>query len=86
MVDDIIGKVQNDFEREVSPDRESIQKGLLSKRPKIGFQDRFSLNASQKYFRVLPILLTCIKLSIVIKTLVLSFLSGHFTHVLLLYI
>ena len=41
----------------------------LSKRPKIGFQDQLSLNAVQKYCRMLPsehsaILSTCIKLPI----------------------
>ena len=55
----------------------------LSKRPKIGFQDQFSLNAGQKYSRMLPdcrmlqwehsaILLTFIKLPFVIKIFVLS--------------
>ena len=49
----------------------------LSKRPKIGFQDQLSLNAGQKYCRMLPlehsaILSTVIKLSFVIKTFVLS--------------
>ena len=50
----------------------------LSKRPKIGFQDQLSLNAGQKYCRMLPlehsaILLTFIKLPFVIKIFVLSF-------------
>ena len=45
--------------------------------PKIGFQDRLSLNAGQKYCRMLQwehpaILLTFIKLPFVIKTYVLS--------------
>ena len=49
----------------------------LSKRPKIGFQDRLSLNADQKYCRMLQgehsaILLTFIKLPFVMKTFVLS--------------
>ena len=44
----------------------------LSKRPKIGFQDQLSLNAGQKYCRMLPlehsaIFSTFIKLPIVIK-------------------
>ena len=44
----------------------------LSKRQKIGFQDQLSLNAGQKYCRMLQgehsaILLTCIKLPFVIK-------------------
>ena len=49
----------------------------LSKRLKIGFQDQLSLNAGQKYCRMLQgehsaILLTLIKLPFVIKTFVLS--------------
>ena len=48
-----------------------------NKRPKIGFQDRLSLNAAQKYCRMLQgehsaILLTFIKLPLVIKIFVLS--------------
>ena len=50
----------------------------LSKIPKFGFQDQLSLNAAQKYCRMLQrehsaILLTSIKLAFVIKTFVLSF-------------
>ena len=41
----------------------------LSRRPKIGFQDQLSLNAGQKYCRIL---LTFIKLPFVIKIFVLS--------------
>ena len=58
---------------------------------KNGFQDQLSLNAGQKYCRMLPlehsaIVLTCIKLPFVIKIFVLSvFLSGCFTQVLLYY-
>ena len=49
----------------------------LSKRPKIGFQDQLSLNAGQKYCRMLQgehsaILSTSIKLPFVIKIFVLS--------------
>ena len=49
----------------------------LSKRPKIGFQDQLSLNAGQKYCRMLQgehsaILLTFIMLPLVIKIFVLS--------------
>ena len=49
----------------------------LSKRPKIGFQDQLSLNAGQKYCRMLQgehsaILSTFIKLPFVFKTFVLS--------------
>ena len=60
----------------------------LTKRPKIGFQDQLSLNAGQKYCRMLPlkhsaILLTFIKLQFVIKIFVCLFLSDHFTQVLL---
>ena len=53
------------------------------------FQDQLSLNAGQKYCRMLQgehsaILSTFIKLPFVIKTFVLSFfLSGRFTQVLL---
>ena len=51
-----------------------------SKRPKIGFQDPLSLNAGQKYCRVLQreysaILSTFIKLSLVIKIFILSILE-----------
>ena len=60
----------------------------LSKRPKDGFQDQLSLNAGQKYCRMLQgehsaILLTFIELPFVIKIFVLSILSGRFTQVLL---
>ena len=60
----------------------------LLKRPKIGFQDQLSLNAGQKYCRMLQrehsaILSTFIKLPFVIKIFVLSILSGLFTQVLL---
>ena len=49
----------------------------ISKRPKIGFQDQLSLNAGQKYCRILQgehsaILSTFIKLPFVMKTFVLS--------------
>ena len=49
----------------------------LKKKTKIGFQDRFSLNAGQKYCRMLPlehsaILLTFIKLPFASKVFVLS--------------
>ena len=55
----------------------------LSKRPKIGFQDRLLLNAGQKYCRMLPlehsaILLTFIKLPFVLKIFVLSFFVWPF--------
>ena len=55
----------------------------LSKRPKIGFQDHLSLNAGQKYCRMLEhsaILSTFVKLHIpiVIKIFVLSILEGPF--------
>ena len=51
-------------------------------------KDHLSLNAGQKYCRMLQgehsaILLTCIKLTFVIKIFVLSFLSGCLRHVLL---
>ena len=53
----------------------------LSRRPKIGFQDKLSHNAGQKYCRILQdsaILSTFIKLPFVIKILVLSFLGWPF--------
>ena len=55
----------------------------LSKRPKIGFQDRLSFNAGQKYCRMLQgehsaILLTFIKLPFVIKIFVLSIIWWPF--------
>ena len=55
----------------------------LSKRPKTGFQDRLSLNAGQKYCRMLQkehfaILPTFIKLPVVIKTFVLSIFEWPF--------
>ena len=59
----------------------------LSKRPKIGFQDQLSLNAGQKYCRMLhlehsAILSTFIKLPIFIKLFVLSSFEWTFyTHV-----
>ena len=60
----------------------------LSKRPKIGFQDQLSLNAGQKYCRMLQgehsaILLTFIKLPFGIRSLFCLFLSGIFTQILL---
>ena len=63
----------------------------LSKRPKIVFQDQLSLNAGQKYCRMLQgkhsaVLLTFIKLPFVIKIFVLTILSGCFTQVFILYI
>ena len=59
----------------------------LSKRPKNGFQDQLSLNAGQKYCRMLSlehsaILSTFIKLPVVIKNFVLSIFEG-FTQLLL---
>ena len=61
----------------------------VSKRLKIGFQDQLSLDASQKYCRMLQgehsaILSTFIKQPIIIKIFLSSFLSGRFTQVLLL--
>ena len=55
----------------------------LSKRPKIGFQDQLSLNAGQKYCRMLQgehsaILLTFIKLPFVIEIIVLSIFEWSF--------
>ena len=55
----------------------------LSKRPKIGFQGQLSLNAGQKYCRMLQgehsaLLLTFIKLPFVIKFFVLSIFEWPF--------
>ena len=55
----------------------------LVRRPKIGLQDQLSLNAGQKYCRMLPlehsaILSTFIKLPFVIKTFVLSIFEWPF--------
>ena len=55
----------------------TCEKRPLSKRPKIGFQDQLSLNAGQKYCRMLQgehsaILSTFIKLPTAIKIFVLS--------------
>ena len=60
----------------------------LKEKTKIGFQDRLSLNAGQRYCRMLQgehsaILSTSIKLPFVIKIFVLSILSGHLRQVLL---
>ena len=65
-----------------------IVKRPLPKRLKIGFHDRLSLNAGQKYCRMLQgehsaILSTFIKLPFIIKIFVLSIFSGSFTQVLL---
>ena len=49
----------------------------LSKRPKVGFQDKLSLNAGQKYCRMLQ-LLTFIKLLFVIKIYDLSIFKWPF--------
>ena len=58
-------------------------KGPLTKRKKNGFQDQFSLNAGQKYCRLLQgehsaILLTFVKLPFVIKIFVLSIFEWPF--------
>ena len=64
----------------------TVYSGHSKRRPKIGFQDRWSLNAAQKYCRMLQgehsaILLTFIKLSL--KCLFCLFYSGHLRQVLL---
>ena len=63
-------------------------KRSLSKRPKFGFQDQLSLNAGQKYCRMLQgehsaLLSTCIKLPFAIKTFVLSLFEWPLRQVLL---
>ena len=55
----------------------------LSKRPKIGFQDQLSLNAGQKYCRMLQgehsaMLLTFIKLQFVFKIFIFSIFEWPF--------
>ena len=67
---------------------ETCHKRPLKKTPKIGFQDRLSLNAGQKYCRMLQgehfaILSTFIKLPFDIKICVCLFLSGSLRQVLL---
>ena len=62
---------------------ETCVKQPISKRPKIGFQDQLSLNAGQKYCRMLQgehsaILLICFKLPFVIKIFVLSIYEWPF--------
>ena len=61
----------------------SCVKRPLSKRPQIGFQDQLSLNAGQKYCRMLQgehsaILKTFIKLPFVINIFVLSIFEWQF--------
>ena len=58
----------------------------LKRRPKIGFQDRLSLTAGQKYCRMLQrehsaILSTCIKLTSIFKTFVLSIFEWKLTSI-----
>ena len=62
---------------------ETCVKRPLSKRPKIGFQDQLSLNAGQKYCRMLQeehsaILSTFVKLQIIIKIFVLTIFEWTF--------
>ena len=76
----------NDYLQELSTVKPV--KRPLSRRPQIGFQDQYSVNACQNYCRMLQgehsvILSTFIKLPFVIKIFVLSILSGRFTQVLL---
>ena len=64
-------------------DSKTCEKRPLSKRPKIGFQTQLSLNAGQKYCRMLQwehstILLNFIKLPFVIKIFVLSIFEWPF--------
>ena len=65
-----------------------VLSGHTKRRQKIGFQDQLSLNAGQKYCRMLQgehsaILSTFIKLPSVIKIFVYLFLSGRLRQVLL---
>ena len=69
-----------------------VLSGHANRRPKFGFQDQLSLNAGQKYCKMLQgehsaILSTFIKLPFVIKISVLSInLSGHLRQILLYHI
>ena len=67
----------------VHPSTKACVKRPISKRPKIGYQDQLSLNAAQKYCRMLQgehsaILSTFIKLPFVIKIFVLSIFELSF--------
>ena len=69
-----------------SKNSKTCVKWPLSKRPKIGFQDKLSLDEGQKYCRMLQgeysaILSTFMKLSFVIKIFVLSMFEWLFTQV-----
>ena len=66
------------------PYSKTCVKRPLKKKSQIGFQYQLSLNAGQKYCRMLPlehsvVLSTFIKLSFVIKILVLSIFEWPFT-------
>ena len=65
----------------------SCLKQLLSKRPQVDFQDQLSLNAGQKYCRMLQrehsaILLPSLSYQLSLRPLFCLFLSGRFTQVL----
>ena len=65
-----------------------VENWPLSKRFRIGFQSQLSLNAGQKYSRMLQgehiaIYSTFVKQPFIIKIFVLSILNGRFTQVLL---
>ena len=61
----------------------SCVKRPLSKRPKIGFQDRLSLNVGQKYCRMLQYFRPSLSYQLSIRSLFCLLLSGRFTQVLL---
>ena len=68
---------------EVSLYSKTCVKWSLSKGPKIGFQDKLSLNAGKKYCRMLQvehsaIILTFIKIPFIIKNIVLSIFEWPF--------
>ena len=65
------------------PKVKPVLSGHSKRRPKIGFQDRLSLNTGQKYCKHSVILSTFIKLPFVFKILFCLFLSGRFRQVLL---
>ena len=76
----------NDAHKYVPYYSKTCLKQPLSKRPKMGFQDQLSLNAGQKYCRMLEgehsaILSICIKETHGFKTFSCPFLSGRLRQV-----
>ena len=76
------------MDQDQNTEKKTCVKRPLSKIQQIDFQDQLSLNADQKYCKMLQgehsdILSTFIKLPFVIKIFVCLFVSGCFTQVLL---